>query len=275
MHAPVPIASCYLVMELATIVVAAIALWFVRFGFLTAPLAVTFWFLSMDVVALVSDLHMDSNARARITVAVGVLMMVIGVGLDRAQAKRLAARGGTRDEDYGFWMNLFGTLAFWGGLTSMDSDSEAGRLVYLAINVGLILAAVKLGRVVMLALGTLGVHIYLFHLAYDVFRDTFLFPFVLALLGLSLILFTVFAQRYLRHRVKKVKPRPEPAVASDPFADRANASAPGRSWSASRRPLAGRGRADLDLVDHFHAFGDVKHRFLRQLLVIEARDRAA
>jgi hypothetical protein len=36
---------------------------------------------------------------------------------------------------------------------------------------------------------------YLGHLAYEVFKDSFFFPFVLALLGLGLILLTVWMQR--------------------------------------------------------------------------------
>jgi len=51
------------------------------------------------------------------------------------------------------------------------------------------------------AFGVLGVHVYLGHLAYEAFKDSVLFPFALALLGLSVILFTVFAQRYLRRQL--------------------------------------------------------------------------
>ena len=50
--------------------------------------------------------------------------------------------------------------------------------------------------------GVLGVHIYLGHLAYEVFKDSILFPFALALLGLSVILVTVFAQRYARKSIQ-------------------------------------------------------------------------
>jgi hypothetical protein len=39
---------------------------------------------------------------------------------------------------------------------------------------------------------TLGVHVYLGHPAYEVYKDSFFFPFALALLGLSLILLTVW-----------------------------------------------------------------------------------
>ena len=46
---------------------------------------------------------------------------------------------------------------------------------------------------------------YLGHLAYKVFRDSFLFPFALALLGLSLILVTVWVQKRFRHLLVQVE----------------------------------------------------------------------
>jgi hypothetical protein len=47
---------------------------------------------------------------------------------------------------------------------------------------------------------------YFGHLAYEVFRNTFLFPFALALLGLSLILVTVWAQKRFRHLLVQTLP---------------------------------------------------------------------
>ena len=35
-------------------------------------------------------------------------------------------------------------VAFWGGLTSQDSGSEFGKLIYFAINMGLILIGAAL-----------------------------------------------------------------------------------------------------------------------------------
>ena len=84
----------------------------------------------------------------------------------------------------------------------MDSGSELRRLVYLLINLGLMALAIKLKRTVFMVFGVLGVYAYLGHLAWTVFKDSALFPFVLALLGLSLILGTVFGQHYLRRRMK-------------------------------------------------------------------------
>jgi hypothetical protein len=191
----------WVVMELATIGAAALALRFVPFGFLTAPMAFSFWFFSMDVAewAIGRD-ALTRNERCWISVAVGLLTMLVGFGLEYT-------RGADEDtpytEDFAFWCYLFGLLAFWGGFTAMESGSEFGRILYALLNVGLILLAIWLRRATFLVFGVLGVHIYLGHLAYEVFKDSVLFPFALAVLGLSVILVTVFAQRYIRTHFKR------------------------------------------------------------------------
>jgi hypothetical protein len=194
----------WIVMELATIVAGFIALRFIRFGFLTAPIAFSFWFFSMDVAAFVlGDDSLDWNSRAWISVVVGLITILIGYGLDRTLHKQSEPRS----EDFAFWCYLFGLMAFWGGMTSMDSDSEIGKAVYALINIGLIGIALKLKRAVFLVFGAVGVHIYLGHLAYTVFKDSFLFPFVLAFLGLSLIIVTILAQRYLSQLSNVTEPQ--------------------------------------------------------------------
>lgn len=187
----------WIVMELATIAAAAIALRFVRFGFLTAPMAFSFWFLSMDLAALIlGEANYSGDTRKWISVIVGLVTLLIGYGLD----KKLHKSERPDTEDYAFWCYLFGLLAFWGGLTAMDSGSEVKRALYALMNIGLIGLAVKLRRTTFLIFGALGVHLYLGHLAYRVFKDSFLFPFALALLGLSLILLTVWMQRRMLQR---------------------------------------------------------------------------
>jgi len=84
----------------------------------------------------------------------------------------------------------------------MDSGSELRRLVYLVINLALVGAAIKLRRSVFLVFGAMGVYVYLGHLAWEVFQDSVLFPFVLALLGLSLILGAVWGQRFWKRRLE-------------------------------------------------------------------------
>ena len=187
----------WIVMELATIVVAAVALYFVRFGFLTAPLAFSFWFLSMDLAALLlGETSLSSDGRKWVSVVVGLITLFVGYALDRS----LSRSDRSKSEDYAFWCYLFGTAAFWGGLTSMESGSELKKAGYALLNLCMIGVAIMLRRTVFLVFGAIGLHIYLGHLAYRVFQDSFFFPFVIAILGLSLVLATVLAQRYLVHR---------------------------------------------------------------------------
>ncbi len=182
----------WIVMELATIAAAAIALRYVRFGFLTAPIAFSFWFLSMDLAALIyKNANLTWETRQWISVIVGLCILLVGYGLEYFLHKP----GEPRSEDFAFWCYLFGMLAFWGGLTSMNSGSEIMRIWYVLLNVGFMWLGVKLRRATFLVFGALGVFIYLGHLAYEVFKDSFFFPFVLALLGLSVILLTVWMQR--------------------------------------------------------------------------------
>ena len=179
-------------MEVATIAAAAVALRYVRFAFLTAPIAVSFWFLSMDLAALIArSAYLTMSTRRWISVIVGLCILLVGYGLE----KLLHKHGAPRSEDFAFWCYLFGMLAFWGGLTIMHSDSELMRGLYALLNVAFIWLAVKLRRATFLIFGAVGVHLYLGHLAYEVFKNSFFFPFVLALLGLSLILLTVWMQR--------------------------------------------------------------------------------
>ncbi|HKR12428.1 MAG TPA: hypothetical protein VJT15_10245 [Pyrinomonadaceae bacterium] len=182
----------WIVIELATIAAAAFALRYVRFGFLTAPIAFSFWFLSMHLAALITgNTEVNWETRKWISVGVGLCILLVGYGLE----KILHKHGEARSEDFAFWCYLFGMIAFWGGLTSMDSGSEVKRALYALLNVGFIGLAVVLRRSTFLVFGALGVYLYLAQLAYGVFKDSFFFPFALALLGLSMILITVLIQR--------------------------------------------------------------------------------
>jgi hypothetical protein len=188
-------------MELATVAVAFIALKFVRFGFLTAPIAFSLWFFSMDVAAwLYGDEFLDWNSRAWISIIVGVPTILVGYVLERTLHKP----GEPRSEDFAFCCYLFGLMAFWGGMTSLDSDQELGKFFYFLINIGLVAVSIYLRRSVFMVFGALGITTYLGHLAYEVFKDSVLFPFVLALIGLGMIVSTVLAQKYLRRSVSSL-----------------------------------------------------------------------
>jgi hypothetical protein len=163
--------------ELATIAAGIVALRSYRFPFLVAPVAVALWALSMDVAPWIfGDPAPDWRLRRLVSVWFGLGTVLVAWAVD------LRARG-----DLGFWLHLFGALAFWGGLTALDTDSEIARLLYCLINVGLVGLGLFLQRRVYVLFGGLGIAIYLHHLAERVFADSLLYPLALSLIGLAVI----------------------------------------------------------------------------------------
>jgi len=158
-----------------------------RFPFLTAPIALALWFMSMDLTPLVfGQTDFSWVQRRQVSIWFGLAMLLAAYQADRR----------TR-EDFAFWGYLFGLLAFWGGLTSIDSSNEIARLGYCGVNILLLVAAILLERKVFLVFGGVGVSLYLGHLAHRVFKDSLAFPFVLTALGLGIM---ALGWAYQRHR---------------------------------------------------------------------------
>jgi hypothetical protein len=86
-------------------------------------------------------------------------------------------------------------MAFWCGLSLMNSHSEAEKFLYCMINVGLMALSVLLGRKAFIVFGSLGVFGYLGHLSWTVFKDSMMFPFVLTLIGIFVIFLGVKYQK--------------------------------------------------------------------------------
>ena len=99
-------------------------------------------------------------------------------------------------QDFAFWGYLFGLLAFWGGLSMMNSGSELSKFLYALINVGLIALSLLLRQRSFIVFGALGVLGYLAHLSYRVFSDSILFPVVLTMGGIGIIYLGVLYQRH-------------------------------------------------------------------------------
>ncbi len=97
--------------------------------------------------------------------------------------------------DFAFWTYIYGMLAFWGALSMMESNSEFNKAIYCLLNLGLIITSVYLRRRVFLVFGTLGVLGYLGHLAWQVFKDSYSLPIVLAFAGLSILFLGVKYQK--------------------------------------------------------------------------------
>lgn len=179
----------WLLMELATLAGGAVLLWRFRYPFLMMPIAVTLWYMGMDIVpALILQAGEGSTGdwfggaawelRKSISLVFGLLMLLLAFLID------LRSR---RSHDYAYWLYLFGLLTFWGALSMMGSGKLGGKLVYLAINFGLVFIGAVLGRRVFAVFGGIGIALVLGDLSWNLFKDSFLFVLVLTLLGFALI----------------------------------------------------------------------------------------
>lgn len=181
----------WLMMEFATLAAGAAVLWRFRLPFAMLPVAVTLWYMSMDFAAYLAHdsdgWFSDSGWKLRATISMlfGVIMLAVALWIELRQYAASTSRGDGRD--FAFWLYVVGVLTFWGGLTSQDSGSEFGKLIYAAINIGLILLGAALARRVFVVFGAFGVIGYLGHLSYSVFKDSLLFTVVLGAMGIGIV----------------------------------------------------------------------------------------
>ncbi|MGW8393627.1 DUF2157 domain-containing protein [Pseudoduganella sp. HUAS MS19] len=177
----------WILMELATLAAGAVVLWRYRMPFTVMPLAVTLWYMSMDVTEmLLGHYSLFSHEGKVISAVFGSAMTLVALWIDLRNRS---------SKDYAFWLYIWGVLTFWGALSSMDSGSEFGKLVYCLINVLMVAIGAALSRRVFAVFGGLGIAGYLGHLSYTVFRDSLLFPVALTAIGIAIIAAGVFWQR--------------------------------------------------------------------------------
>ncbi len=191
----------WLYMELGTLVVGAVIAWRYKYPFLMMPIAVTLWYLSMDLTAMISGGDFDWELRKQVSMYCGLFMIGLAFWID------LRSRNGA---DYAFWIYLFGVMAFWGGLSLLRSDSELSKFIYFCINLLMIGVGVLLIRRVFVIFGALGCTGYVGHLASNIFRDSWLFPITLTLLGLLVIYLGVLWQKHekgITEKARKVLPQ--------------------------------------------------------------------
>lgn len=177
----------WILMELATLAAGAALLWRYRLPFLVMPVAVTLWYMSMDLVPfLFGTQNHGWDYHAFVSAWFGLLMTLLAFWVDMRNRS---------ERDYAFWIYLFGVLAFWGGLSMMESDNELSKLLYFCINLVMIGVGAMLSRRVFVVFGGLGCAGYLVHLADTVFKDSMLFPFALTFIGLAIIYLGIVWQR--------------------------------------------------------------------------------
>jgi hypothetical protein len=177
----------WLLMELATVAAGVALLRRFRYPFLVMPIAVSLWYMGMDIVpALVMQAGEGGDwfggaaweLRKTISLVFGLVMLLLAFLVD------LRSR---HDRDYAYWLYLFGLLTFCGALSMIGSGRLSGKLVYLAIHFGLVFAGAVLGRRMFAVFGGIGIAVALGDLSWGLFRNSFAFVVVLTVLGFALI----------------------------------------------------------------------------------------
>jgi hypothetical protein len=183
------IKGSYLVMELGTIIGSLIMLYFFRFPFLTAPLFLSLWFMSLDIVPFLWGATHDTEAMHEwVSLCFGLLLLIISYAIDQRTK-----------EDFAFWGYLFGAFSFWGALILLLTESsEAKFALFFFLNLVMIFKSIFLDRRILLILGTLGAFYYISHLATTIFEKSIFFPFVLSFIGVLIMASGILYSRYAK-----------------------------------------------------------------------------
>lgn len=181
----------WLTLEVATLIAGGLLLARLRLPFMVMPLAVTLWYMSMDLSRAIVPADGELNwAQARlVSLVFGVGMCVLAGAVDVYRRRR----GGA---DFSTWLYLFGAITAWGALSFPDTSTPWTRLAYAVFNAALVLFGAVIGRRIFTVLGAFGVAFYLGYLAFELFEDSLLFPLALSGLGLALVAAGVWWQRH-------------------------------------------------------------------------------
>lgn len=177
----------WLYMELGTLVVGVLIAWKYKYPFLIMPIAVTLWYMTMDIAAIISGADITWELRELVSLYSGLLMIGLAFWVDIRSHRKA---------DYAFWIYIFGVIAFWGGLSSQNSDNELSKFIYFCINLLMIGVGVLLIRRVFVVFGAIGSCGYLGYLAFDIFENSWLFPIVLTAIGFGIIFLGILWQKH-------------------------------------------------------------------------------
>ena len=177
----------WLYMELATLFVGLLLARRYKYPFLLMPIAATLWYMSMDITTRIAETMLDFEPEFMVSMGFGLLMILFAFWVDVRSWKKA---------DYAFWLYVFGVMAFWGGMTFQDVDSEGAKFVVLCVNIFMLGIGAVIVRRVFVVFGALGTGFYLGHLAWDVFEESWLFPITLTAIGLSIIYLGILWQKH-------------------------------------------------------------------------------
>ena len=168
----------WLYVEGGTLIVATLSAYRYRYAFMILPIAITLWFTTIDIATLAAGGLPNFTFSALESLYVGVIVVFLAFWVD------LRSKLTT---DYAFWLYLFGVIAFWGGITAQNSNTEWLKFMYLCVNLLMMGVGVILMRKVFDIFGAIGSSIYLGHLTSQVFQNSVIYPLALTIIGFLII----------------------------------------------------------------------------------------
>ncbi|MBV6520589.1 MAG: hypothetical protein MNPFHGCM_00706 [Gemmatimonadaceae bacterium] len=198
-----PMALQWAAADVATLL-AAVALFHWRPSVaLTVPITIVLWALGFHVSGAIAGTSAAGALDRWLMLADGLLVCTVAGEVDRWQTRRRASTG-EGDGDFAFFLWLGGLLALVVGYVPIWTQSGAWRHLLLGVAATLIVVSLRTRRRTHLAFGLLALFGYLAYLAMDVFKAYLSIPVALAILGLLLILATVWVQRRFPILVQRV-----------------------------------------------------------------------
>jgi hypothetical protein len=179
-----------LYIEVGTLLAGLIALYKYRYPFLVMPIALTLWYMLMDIAGLLYGESAGFEQRATYSMYLGLLIITIAFYVDIRTNKNSSSA------DYAFWLYLFGAAAYWGAITVQSSDDERYKFGYFLANLSMILIGPIIKRKVFVVLGAVGITGYLSYLSFTLFDGSLLFVLSLVLIGLLIMKAGMYLERY-------------------------------------------------------------------------------
>lgn len=197
-----------ILIELTLVAGGALAFYFIRFPFLTAPIAAGLYGMSTVDLSQAIWHHPSVTQICLLSFAFGLAMDAVAFGIDRQKFQ----------QDYGFWLYLFGTASSFGALTwlfcigsNLLGPYNCGYAIFSALY---IVAGALANRQSVVVFGSLGEAAYVLWLTNDLFYNSWSYPFVLTAVGLLIIFIGIQVQKYISNQTEAAQQKEAAEAAS-------------------------------------------------------------
>ena len=174
-------------LEIPTLLVALLLLFFCRYPLFMLPIVLVLWSMAIDIVP---------GNFFTVTLWFGLAIAFLAVWIDAATR---------HTKDYAFWFYNIGVFCFWGGLTVFLLDGVISELFACIVSLLLMATGVVLNRRVFIVAGGIGVFLYIVYLAGLFIDNRWILVTLLALAGVGVIWLGLVWQKHERAVVNTLK----------------------------------------------------------------------